>query len=98
MSLNASNVKAERATLIAELREMCGQEKVVVDDAVILKLLNLCQRSLVHLELPQKAAMQVVTGMIDEAANMLEKAGKTSIVPDMRNVSEFLKQQDGGYA
>ena len=94
MSLNASNVRQERAKLINELREMCSRPNVVVDDAVVLKLLDMCQRSLVHLELPQKAARQIIIGMIDEAANMLEKAGHKAIVPDMRNVSEFLREQE----
>lgn len=96
--MKPDTVRADRAKLIRDLRDICERPKITVDDAVVLKLLDLCQRSLAHLELPQKAAMQVIIEALRAGSEILNKevdcSGEkqvTNVGIAMQEVAQFLE-------
>lgn len=91
-------VVADRRRLIAELAEVCGQTKLSVDDKMIFRLIELCQRSLMHLSLPERAAMDIITSAFEESARILDNARLADGAQAARDAAAFLAQQGGANA
>ena len=68
----SDDIAASRRKLIAELQHVCNMEAVIVNDTSVLHMHSLLKQSLHHLQLPEKAGLDLIISSMQLALRTLE--------------------------